>query len=260
MWIGGTMTVPGVSGGSMAMILGIYDRLLTAVSGVFSDPKKHLKTLLWFGAGAGAGMLLFSRVMTRLLDSGWSDVVRYFFLGAVAGGIPLIIRSTEGRWKKRGGVLYLFAGIAAALLLAGLPDGLFAPDGQKGLSAWLFQAAGGVILAAALVLPGISASQMLYMLGIYESTIAAVGALDFLGLLPLLSGLAVGTFLTARTLERLLEDWKGQSFLTILGFMLASLADLYPGIPKDGELLPSLIAALAGFGLLYRIGSAEKGE
>ena len=60
MWIGGTMTVPGVSGGSMAMILGIYDKLITSVSSFFACKKRNALFLLLFALGGGAGMLLFA--------------------------------------------------------------------------------------------------------------------------------------------------------------------------------------------------------
>ncbi|MFQ8681275.1 undecaprenyl phosphate translocase family protein [Enterocloster sp.] len=58
-WVGGTMTVPGVSGGSMAMVLGIYDRLITSVSRIFKEPGKSIPFLLWFAVGGCAGIVLF---------------------------------------------------------------------------------------------------------------------------------------------------------------------------------------------------------
>ena len=88
--IGATMTVPGVSGGSMAMVLGIYDRLLKHVSEITKYPKESLTFLLWFAAGAGSGAFLFSRGISWLLTTRAEGVLRFFFLGAVAGGIPMI--------------------------------------------------------------------------------------------------------------------------------------------------------------------------
>ena len=59
MWIGGTMTVPGVSGGSMAMIMGVYDRLISSISSFFKEPAESMAFLLKFVLGAGIGMVLF---------------------------------------------------------------------------------------------------------------------------------------------------------------------------------------------------------
>ena len=89
-WVGGTMTVPGVSGGTMAMVLGIYDRLISSVSRVFKEPKQSIPFLLWFALGGAGGILLFSRGISLLLSSRWEVPARFFFLGAVGGGIPLI--------------------------------------------------------------------------------------------------------------------------------------------------------------------------
>jgi len=110
LWIGGTMTVPGVSGGTMAILLGIYDRLIGAVSGLVPGKEQRgicwiayrktaLKSLLFltvFLLGAGLGMLLFAKLISGLLEQPVAGgYVRFFFLGAVAGGIPLILASAK---------------------------------------------------------------------------------------------------------------------------------------------------------------------
>ena len=103
----------------------------------------------------------------------------------------------------------------------------------------------------ALVLPGISASQMLYMLGIYEGTLKAVSRLEVLALLPLGVGGIIGTYLTARILEQLIKKHREATFLMILGFMLASLPELLPDHLIQKNLLFCGIALAAGFGSIY---------
>ena len=255
-WVGGTMTVPGVSGGTMAMVLGIYDRLISSVSRVFKDPKRSIPFLLWFALGGTAGILLFSKGISLLLASRWAVPARFFFLGAVGGGIPLIFREAGIRRFGSGEAVFLGIGIVSALFIGLIPEGLFTPAGG-GISDFLIQAAGGVIIAVALVLPGISASQMLYMLGIYESTLNAVGSMDIAALIPLAAGGLLGTFFSARVLEGLLEKHTRPTFLIILGFMLASLPELFPGIPEGIDVVYSLTAVYAGFMLLYKIGSVN---
>ena len=92
MWIGGTMTVPGVSGGSMAMIMGVYDRLISSISSFFKEPAESMAFLLKFVLGAGTGMVLFSRFISYLFTTRADVPLRFFFLGAVAGGVPMIYR------------------------------------------------------------------------------------------------------------------------------------------------------------------------
>ena len=188
MWIGGTMTVPGVSGGSMAMILGVYDRLISSVSSFFRNPGKSMSFLVRFVLGAGVGMVLFSRFISFLFTTRADVPLRFFFLGAVAGGVPMIYREAGIRRISLGAVAYPIIGILGVVILALLPAGLFAPDGSFGPGAVLIQLAGGVIIAVGLVLPGISVSQMLYMLGIYEGIIKNISTLNILPLIPLGAG------------------------------------------------------------------------
>ena len=235
MWIGGTMTVPGVSGGSMAMIMGIYDRLISSISSFFKEPAGSMAFLFKFVLGAGTGMVLFSRFISYLLTTRADVPLRFFFLGAVAGGVPMIYREAGVKKLDLGAVAYPVIGILGVVLLALIPSGLFTPDGSFGPAALLLQLAGGFIIAVGLVLPGISVSQMLYMLGIYETIIGNISSFHILPLIPLGAGVLGGIFLTTKVLERLMSRHPQPTYLIILGFMFGSLPELFPGIPTGAE-------------------------
>ena len=160
---------------------------------MFKEPKQSIPFLLWFALGGAGGILLFSRGISLLLSSRWEVPARFFFLGAVGGGIPLIFKEAGIKRFGSGDAVFVGIGILSALLIGLIPEGLFTP-GAGGVSDILIQALGGVIIAVALVLPGISASQMLYMLGIYESTLKAVGNMDIAALVPLAAGGAWAPF------------------------------------------------------------------
>lgn len=254
--VGGTMTVPGVSGGTMAMILGIYGELIEAVGGIFRHFRESLHFLALFAAGGLAGMALLARVVLSLLER-FPMVVSYFFLGAVAGGIPLICRKAGIKKMTWQALLMPLLGLFIVYALAALPEGLFAaglsgsgaPDGFS-VSRFLLQFLGGCILAVALILPGISVSQMLLMLGLYEPVMAAVSRFHFLSLAPLGLGAVLCTLVTTRLLGSALERRPQQTYLLILGFVLGSLGELYPGLPRGWDLLFSCLAAAAGYQLL----------
>ena len=109
------MLVPGVSGGSMAMILGVYNRLVSSVSSFFKHKKESLLFLLTFAVGGGLGMFLFAKPLLSLIEQ-YPMPMLYFFMGAVAGGIPLIVR--ESKVKKFSWDLPLYALIGAAVVLS----------------------------------------------------------------------------------------------------------------------------------------------
>ena len=178
------MAVPGISGGSAAMVIGVYDDLLRAVSRCFSEPRRNIPLLLRFALGGILGLFLMAGAISWLLTTPAEVPVRFLFLGAVAGGIPAIFRKAGVRRLNASGLVLILSGAAAVLLLASFPEGLFTP-GERGFANMALQFTGGVLLAAALVLPGISASHFLYMLGIYDAVMEKLSTLDLIPLLPL---------------------------------------------------------------------------
>lgn len=251
------MAVPGISGGSAAMIIGVYDDLLRAVSRCFSEPRRNIPLLLRFALGGILGLFLMAGAISWLLTTPAEVPVRFLFLGAVAGGIPAIFRKAGVRRLNASGLVLILSGAAAVLLLASLPEGLFTP-GERGFADIALQFTGGVLLAAALVLPGISASHFLYMLGIYDAVMEKLSTLDLIPLLPLAAGTVLGIFLTARLIETLFQRHQAGTFLVILGFMLASLRELIPRGAEPWQILTGIPCILVGFVPVYFIQSDGK--
>ena len=266
-WIGGTMTVPGVSGGSMAMILGIYDRLVMSVNGIFKKGKfkESFLFLLKFMIGAAAGFFLFSKLITFALAH-FSMPTRYFFLGTVAGGAPLIFREANIKRATVPVFVYPIVGIVCALLITLIPEGIFEISGTGFLAVLggiVIQLFGGVIVAIALVLPGISVSQMLLVLGIYEKLTSAMDALDIMTLisfLPLVIGVLGGIFLTTSMIERAMSKHPTGTYLIVFGFILGSLPELIPAqLPMGFDLLFCPLAVVLGFLAVFTISKKENG-
>lgn len=256
LWIGGTLTVPGVSGGSMAMLLGIYDKLIFSINSVFKR-KKSILFLAEFLAGSLAGIFLFSKSLLLLIER-YPMPMRYFFLGAVAGGVPLILNQAKVRrfsWKV---VAYPVVGIGLVALIALIPTGLFSPDTHTGAGGFFLQLLGGLIVAIALVLPGISVSHMLLMLGLYEGIMTSVSTFQILPLIPFGIGLVGGILLTSNVLEKAMRAFPQATYLMIFGFLLGSLPELFPGVPTGWDLPLSLFTAAAGFTGVYAMFRLEQ--
>lgn len=256
LWVGGTMTVPGVSGGSMAMILGIYDKLISSISNFFKQPKKSIIFLATFLIGAGAGMVLFSKYILMLIEN-YPMPTRYFFLGAVVGGAPMIFRASKTKkvsWKT---FLYLVIGVVCVLLIAQLPEGLFAPQEKLTFGGVILQLVGGLIVAIGLVLPGISVSQMLLMMGLYEFIMQSVSTLNVLPLIPLAIGVVGGIFLTTKLLENFMQNYPQATYLIVFGFLIGSVPELFPGFPTGWQIPLSILTAALGFLGVYYITKKE---
>lgn len=268
MWIGGTMTVPGVSGGSMAILLGIYDRLIFSISKFTKDIKNNIIFLVEFVLGAGVGLVLFSQFILMLLQK-YTMPTSYFFLGTVAGGIPLIIKEANIKKsdflnKKTGKydhytvgkvflyILYAFIGISFVYLISLIPEGVFAAN-ESGIQNFLIKIAGGVIVAIALVLPGISVSQMLLMLGLYEEVFGSIKNFDILPLIPLGIGLVAGIILSTLAIGKAIEKHPQATYIIVFGFVLGSLPELFPGMPNGLEIFVCLLTAILGFAVIMLI-------
>lgn len=252
--VGATMIVPGISGGSMAMILGIYDRLISAISSFRKNVKGNLWFLVLFAVGAGMGMFFFASPLSWLLEN-YKMPAMYFFLGAVFGGIPMIEKKSSIQKFSWDVFAYIAAGAVCVMLFSAIPDSTFGTE--KGNGHWLILLITGVISATALVLPGISISHFLLILGLYDGLLQAVRNFDFGFLLPMGAGLLLGIVLFSRFLEYAMIRYPKPTYLIILGFILGSAAEIFPGIPSGFYIFLCAGMTAAGFFSVYWISRQE---
>lgn len=251
--VGGSMLVPGVSGGTMAMLLGIYDSLISSVSSFFQHPKKALKVLIPFVIGALLGMVIFAKPILALIEK-YPMPTLYFFLGAVAGGIPFILKKADVKKLSVSTVFYLLLGIALVVGIARLPENLFTVSLNVGIREILLLMAAGIFVAVALILPGISVSYMLLVMGMYQNTMDSISRFYLPYLIPLGVGGILGILLTTKILEKAMNKYPAPTYLMILGFMLGSVAEIFPGFPTGFEWLWCVPCAVIGFIIMNKLG------
>lgn len=249
--IGSSMLVPGVSGGSMAIILGIYDELISAVSNIFKRFKYSFFLLLQVAVGGIIGIFLFSKLMLNLIEAHKLPMM-YLFMGAMLGSIPSLYK--KGQIKKFNllYVVWIIIGAGLVYALNFLPKGQFTviPNDFKSY-VMLFLC--GLIIAVALVLPGISTSHILLVLGMYEAVWGAVNKLNFVYLLPIFLGVVAGIMLLTKILDKAMTKFPKQTYLLIIGFVLASLVDIFPGFPSGYSIVGCLGGAALGAGIVCLI-------
>ena len=225
LWIGSTMTIPGISGGTMAVIVGIYEELISSINGLLKNPKKHLPFLLQFVTFACIGFVLFARLVTTLLENpSYGYIVKIIFVLIILAGLPFLYKKTGVTTLTPLHIFFILSGTFLVIAISSIPPDTFTEKG--GLLNLFLQLLGGIIIAIALVLPGISVSHMLYILGIYESVMHSVYSFHWFNLVPLLLGIIAGTFATTSILEKLLKKYPDKVYMTIIGFVAASLITL----------------------------------
>lgn len=252
--VGIATLIPGASGGTMAIIMGVYDNLVHCVSSLFKDFKKNFLFLFEVGLGTIVGILLLSRFMEAAL-SNYRSVMQFLFMGLITGGLPMLYKkSTSDNKKDYKNLIFLAIGLIIVLLLS--KDYNSVPDTTEtlGFSNMIHLLIAGVIIAIALVLPGISASLVLYTLGLYDVTMTAINNFNIPYLVPIGIGGIIGTFATARILEKLFQKYPNKTYMAIMGFVIGSLVPLFPGIPQGVELLASALAFILGFLIIFWLG------
>ena len=256
LWIGGTLTVPGVSGGSMAMILGIYDKLLWAVNSLVKkggEKKKAFFFLLWTALGGGVGFVAFSALVKLLLEAA-PLYVCCFFVGAVVGGVPLVLRKASIKVPSLIDILMVLLGCASVVLIALIPKELFAINGISGIGGIGLKLLCGFILAFGLVLPGISFSQMMYVFGIYNDVVDKISSFDILPLIPIGIGGIVGILATSFAVEKLMEKYPRRIYAVIFGFLLGSVPLMFTETLKEADKISVPLWAYPLFAILAVLG------
>lgn len=234
--------IPGVSGAMMAMLLGIYEDLMEAVTRFFDDKKKHFWLLLNFGIGLFLAIVLFSKIILFLLNN-YYDVTIYLFLGLITGTVLKFKKSIQFLKKN----LFLF--VIAFLFLFFMPflksDGSFVFQNQ--VLQYLYVVLLGMIDALTSIVPGISGTAIFMMLGSYEFVLSILGnPFSFLFILYAL-GMVVGVILTCYLMYYLLKRRKEEVNIVIFAFAIASLVLLFLNVSGSIRVFLIIIFGIGAF-------------
>lgn len=275
MVIGLANIIPGVSGGTMMVSMGIYDTLIHCITHLFKEFKKSILTLLPYAVG----MVLAIGGLSFALK--WAFAVyplptNTLFIGLILGGLPAILRQVKG--KKKGAVgAVLFVVFFALIIVMQIfqSEHVATITLSFGEVIKLFML--GAVASATMVIPGVSGSMILKLLGYYEPvvTVAIPGLISGLALgewaavgtnvgilLPFGLGIVVGIFAIAKLIEVLLAHWEGQTYCAILGLVTASPVAILMATEMVNlswtTLIISLLTFAIGFYVAWRLGGKEK--
>lgn len=256
--IGVSNVIPGVSGGTMAVVFGIYDKLMSSVTGFFKDFKKNTIFLGTLAVGAALGIIAFSNIITLLLEK-CPEQTNFFFIGLIVGTAPLLYKkATETKVKSSNYIWCIIAFILVCLMgIMGNPETntviIRELSGINILKIFL----AGFIAAATMILPGVSGSFVLLLLGLYETMTTAVKEFNIPLLMVVAIGVLVGFVLMTKIIDTVLKKYPQTAFFIILGLVLGSVFAIYPGFTFSLVGVVSIICFVVGFGIAYIIGEKE---
>ncbi|MFV0503012.1 MAG: DUF368 domain-containing protein [Lachnospirales bacterium] len=275
--VGVANIIPGVSGGTLAVVLNIFDELIFSINNLFKDFKKSCTFLIPIGLGAVFGIIAFSSLINFGLTN-YPFITNMLFAGLVAGSIPLIYGNTKkGESKKYNFLLFLLSfAIICVLTIIELQDPTTTGMTSKGLVIRLFF--GGLIASSAMIIPGISGSFLLILMGLYPIIINALASIgDYLveiknislllniifTIAPLGVGIIIGIFLVSKLIEIAFNKAYSSTYFIILGLIFGSLVSIFINPSTYGSdfgflnLIGGVITFVSGVGISLVLGKSK---
>ena len=224
--IGAGAILPGISSGVLCVIFGIYENLLNCVLNFFKNIKENFKYLFPIGFGSIVGIVLFGNILKYLFFA-YPIQIKFIFIGLILGSIPALIKTCTAKTQFKPS--YLIFTLITLLL------GIFLVIIEKNINRsndidynFLFLIVSGFLMSAGIIIPGVSNTLILMLLGIYEYYLDAVSIIYLPFLIPLLIGIVFGSIFFMKLTKFLLDKFYPQTFFAIIGFTLGSVLILYP--------------------------------
>ena len=266
MIIGVANIIPGVSGGTLMIILGIYEDVIETISHFFKHFKKNLKFILPLGIGMVVSVLLLSKLISYTLAN-YPFPTTIFFVGLIIGGLPLLWkRSSGGKRKASNWVVFLLT-FGIVLLFTFMKSGSsIVSFTDMNFTGYLLLFIIGMISAATMVIPGISGSFVLMLLGYYEPIVNTIKDLtnfdnllpNLLILIPFGIGILIGIVLVAKLIEFLYKKYPVKTNYGVLGFVIASIISIIMPLLNISfgniEVIIAIILFVVGGVISYKLG------
>ncbi len=230
MFIGSGFILPGVSGGALAAVFGIYERMIAFLANLKKDFKDNVLFFIPVGLGMVVGVFLLSFPISTLLETS-KTYVMWFFIGCILGTLPALFRQASKKgWKYwHLGLMIVVCALAYWLLqlfekggAATLPQGLFT---------WILA---GVLIGLGVVVPGLSPSNLLLYLqldgggSLYTGMTNGIKAADLSVVIPMLIGVAACVLLFSKLMNYIFSRAYAAMYHAILGFVIASTLIIVP--------------------------------
>lgn len=247
---------PGVSGGSLAVIFGLYEKITDAIADIFKDFKKNAVFFFPIALGGGVGVLAFSKVIDYLFQY-FNVQVKYLFIGLMIGTLPTVFKEANRKGFRKLYMLPCIIALGMTLLAIVLENSGIdvIPEANPGI---IQLAIYGAIIGIGTIVPGISASFVLMYLGAYQIVLQGIANIDIAVLIPVGAGFAVSIVMFAKLISRLFKKAYGYTYYAVLGFVIGSIIAIFPGIAFDVRHLISVLLLAAGFCVSYSLSKYSK--
>ena len=249
-FIGSGAILPGISSGVFCVIFGIYEKLVNSVLNFFKDIRKNFSFLFPIAFGAFIGIVLFGNILKFLFYS-YPMQIRFCIIGLIIGGIPCLIKQNTKKLNLTSIIIFLFT-LFLSLYLIALENVSYNNSSNTTIS-YSFLIISGFLMSAGIVIPGISSTVILMLLGIYDIYLNAISTLNFAILMPIALGVFFGGVIFLKAIQILLRNFAQYTYYAICGFTIGSIFVLLPGFSFNFNGFISLILCIVCIYISHKI-------
>ncbi len=248
--IGGGAILPGISSGVICIIFDLYEKILDSILHFFNDIKKNFKFLFPLVLGGLIGIFLFGNLLNFIFKK-YPIQTNSLFMGFILGCIPALVKKIHKNnnfyWKY---IPFLLLALSIGVISVFLEKKAFNPfDISFGLntSSYLYLCICGFCMSAGIIIPGVSSTVILILLGVYQIYLSAISTLSFSILIPIGIGVLFGCFIFMIITKFLLSNFYIPTFYTIIGFTVGSTFVLFPTLNSIFDIILFLCCIILGF-------------
>lgn len=249
MFIGSGFIIPGVSGGALAAIFGIYERIITFLANLTKNIKENILFFLPVGLGALFGIAVLSWGVSFLLEN-YETIVKWFFVGAIVGTAPALWKEAGAKGRSQTDYIILALSFVFGLVLLFFGQSLFQGQVEANFLSWMIS---GGLIALGILIPGLSPSNFILYMGLYQAMADGFKTLDLSVLIPIGIGGLLTILVLAKIIERVFQTNYSKFFHFIVGIVLASTIMIIP-TNYSGFTLTHYLLSLLTFALGVGIG------
>ena len=274
--------IPGVSGGTIAVVFGIYEDLMEALGNFLTDKSKrwqYVKFLAILFSGALISIVSLERVLSWSFENYPLPTV-YFFLGLIIGSIPVVLKTyPDMKPSKTRSIAFMF-GLIAVIILALIQHQSGADETTSQISSidlwdYIYYVFSGAIAASAMIIPGVSGSFVLILMGVYWKVLGALSGLttslvntgftaDMISKLSILGslfiGVVIGILIFSKIMSWALKNHPAVTMYLILGLIIGSIYQIFPGFEFNFHGLLAILTLVIGTIISLKFGAEKEGD
>lgn len=247
---------PGLSGSVLLVILGLYQKTITAIGTLFKNFKQNVIFLFPLFLGFGVGVIIFSKIVDFLLCN-FEMYTRFAFLGLVLGTIPLFYKEVKKEGFDKKYYIYIIIAASLGIILFSFNKNLFPTIVNPNIVQSVFL---GIAVAGSSIVPGVDSAVILSYLGLYELYVSSIADFNLSVLIPAGFGLAIGVLVISFIINKLIKRYYTATFSIIFGLFLSIIPSVLNESCMVGfnfQTFLSFFILICGFVVSYFLGDIE---